>query len=142
ASTDVLVVRHAETCLPGVGQCEADSAGKLYFQSWQCATQPPSTYHLDVAGFTDVLRKDCATAAPKRKFISDIYYVRSYANTAGDGIPTLMRSRFDLAAGNLAHQPAQPLIDGVQGFRVEMGLDTLGKSAAAVDYTAGVAWTD
>ena len=68
--------------------------------------------------------------------------MRSYATTVGDGIPTLMRSRFDLAAGNLGHQPAQELIDGVQGFRVELGLDTLGKTADAVDYTTSVSWSN
>jgi type IV pilus assembly protein PilW len=142
ANTDVLVVRHAETCLAGAAGCEADGAGKLYFQSSFCGTQPPATFNLDVAGFSGILAKDCATAAPKRKFISDIYYVRTYATTVGDGIPTLMRSRFDLAAGNLEHQPAQELIDGVQGFRVELGLDTLGKTAAGVDYTTGVSWSN
>lgn len=43
ASTDVLVVRHAATCLPGEAGCEADVAGKLYFQSSQCASGTAGT---------------------------------------------------------------------------------------------------
>ncbi len=39
AGTDVLVVRHAELCVAGSGgNCEADVAGKLYFQVSRCLT--------------------------------------------------------------------------------------------------------
>lgn len=142
ANTDILVVRHAETCLPGTPNCEADTAGKLYFQSSLCGTQKPSSFDLSTAGFTNMLGKDCTTPTPKRKFIADIYYVRDYAETVGDGIPTLARSRFDLAGGALAQQAPVPLIEGVEGFRVELGLDTLSKTSAAANYTVPIAWAD
>jgi type IV pilus assembly protein PilW len=143
AGTDVLVVRHAETCVAGMPNCEADSLGKLYFQSTFCGTQKPSDFDLSTAGFTTMLAKNCTAPAPKRKFISDIYYVRTYAETATDGIPTLMRSRFDLSAtGGLAQQPPVALIEGIEGFRVELGLDTLSKTGAAVNYTQAIAWAD
>jgi hypothetical protein len=45
AGTDVLIVRHAELCVPGeatgatgAGTCEADVAGNLYMQSSLCDT--------------------------------------------------------------------------------------------------------
>jgi type IV pilus assembly protein PilW len=136
ANTDVLLVRHAETCVPGVGNCEADIAGKLYFQSTLCSTDT-TPYMLDTAGYT-LHNRNCATVADKRKFISNIYYIRDYAVTAGDGIPTLMRSSFDSGA----FQPAQPLIEGIDGFRVEFGIDNLSKTGAAVDYTAALNWQD
>jgi len=142
ANTDVLVVRHAETCLPGTPNCEADIAGKLYFQSSFCGTQKPSDFDLSTAGFTSMTGKNCTTPSPKRKFVSDIYYVRDYAETVGDGIPTLARSRFDLLPTGLAQQPPVPLIEGVEGFRVELGLDTLGKTGAAVNYAAAINWAD
>ncbi|MGJ7498271.1 PilW family protein [Variovorax sp. RT4R15] len=142
ANTDVLVVRHAETCLQGAPNCEADTAGKLYFQSSLCGTQKPSAFDLSTAGFTTMLRKDCTMPSPKRKFIADIYYVRDYAEVVGDGMPTLARSRFDLSGGALAQQPPVALIEGIDGFRVELGLDTIGKTGAAVDYTVPVAWAD
>jgi len=142
ANTDILVVRHAETCLPGAPNCEADTAGKLYFQSSLCGTQKPSSFDLSTAGFTNMLGKDCTTPTPKRKFIADIYYVRDYAETVGDGIPTLARSRFDLAGGTLGQQAPVPLIEGVEGFRVELGLDTLSKTSAAANYTVPISWAD
>jgi type IV pilus assembly protein PilW len=140
--TDVLVVRHAETCAAGMPNCEADTLGKLYFQSSFCGTQKPSDFSLDTAGFTTVLAKNCTTPAPKRKFISDIYYVRTYAEAAADGIPTLMRSRFDLSATGLAQQPPVPLIEGIDAFWVELGLDTLSKTGALVNYAQPINWAD
>ncbi|MET3378031.1 MULTISPECIES: PilW family protein [Variovorax] len=142
ANTDVLVVRHAETCLPGAPNCEADIAGNLYFQSSLCGTQKPSSFDLSTAGFGNMLKKDCTTPSPKRKLVADIYYVRDYADTVGDGVPTLARSRFDFVSGALAQQPPVPLIEGVEGFRVEFGLDTIGKTSVAVNYAAAIDWAD
>ena len=209
SNTDVLVVRHAETCAPGETNCEAHTAGKLYFQASQCEdeitsqaqagsatsitlstsssattnfyvgrtvrilaggglgqarlitayngtskvatvspawdTTAPATvpdinsiysfgfgYLLDTSGFTTLHKRNCTTVAEKRKFISNIYYVRDYAKTVGDGIPTLMLSSFDLAGGALKHQEAQPLIEGIEGFQVELGIDNLSKAGANI----------
>lgn len=164
ADTDVLVVRHADTCLPGAGNCEADIAGKLYFQPSSCEIEIDGDlrYRLDTTGFstlgTGLHQRDCVgtvvspapstlpitagTFANKRKFVSSIYYVRDYAMIAGDGIPTLVRSDFDLSGGALAHQPAVPLIEGIEGFRVELGIDSVGDAATAVNYTVASAWSD
>jgi Tfp pilus assembly protein PilV len=208
ANTDVLVVRYAQTCVAGVGSCEADTPGKMYFQSSLCENEVSGTaqggdatsitldagasatdntyngliirilagpgagesrtvtgylgatkvatvntpwttipdnssiyalglgYVLGTNGYV-FTKKDCATQADKRKFVSNIYYIRDYS-TPGDGIPTLMRSSFD----GVAHQPAEALIEGIQGFRVEYGIDELSDTGAAVNYTMGVAWVD
>lgn len=141
ANTDVLVLRHAETCLPGTSNCEADTAGKLYFQSSLCSTETATPYVLDTSGYT-LHNRDCTTVANKRKLISNIYYIRDYAVTAGDGIPTLMRSQFDLSGTTLAHQAAVPLIEGIEGFSVEFGIDSLSDSGAAVNYGEAIAWAD
>ena len=174
-NTDVLVVRHVETCLPGVGTCEADATGKLYFQSSFCekelnptAPTTPARFVLaptptgtDTTVFT-LKKKGCTgtlpntvnkvgeTVAEKRKFISTIFYVRSWARVAGDGIPTLMRSRFDLSGGTLAHQAAEPLIEGIEGFRVEFGIDNISDDGTNVItntdptklYSAAIKWND
>lgn len=153
ADTDVLVVRHAELCVAGSGgNCEADVPGNVYIQSSRCeddiervkfGTQGDTTF--------DLLQLDCLTVAEKRKFVSNIYYVRDYAVAAGDGIPTLMRSTFTLGAGAgamPAHQPAVALVEGIQAFRVELGVDSRSKAYAGqptgtpVDYGAEVAWLD
>ncbi len=142
AGTDIVVVRHAETCLPGTTNCEADVAGAMYFQSSLCGTQKPSSFDLSTGVFDQMFLKDCTTPSPKRKLVADIYYVRDYAEAVDDGIPTLARSRFDLVGGTLAQQPPTPLIEGVEGFRVELGLDTLSKTGAAVNYAQAIAWAD
>lgn len=147
--TDVLVVRHAETCLPGVGGCAAAAAGKLYFQTTFCASDtgsfvltdyPASVSEVNDASHFNLHGRTCGASdwSPLRRFVSNIYYIRDYSTTAGDGIPTLVRSTFD----NLAHQAATPLIEGIEGFHVEFGIDSLSETGAAVDYTAAVAWSD
>jgi len=148
AGTDVLVVRHAETCIPGEGgNCPADNPDGLYFQSTQCSTElvvgAPTPYVLsdDPADFAGLHKRDCATVADKRRFTSSIYYIRDHAVTAGDGIPTLMRSQFDLD-GTLAFQEAQAMIEGVEGFRVELGIDNLSETGGAVNYLSAIVWAD
>jgi len=145
-NTDVLVVRHAGTCVPGDPNCVADVANALYFQASNCVSGPSAdapAYRLDTVNFN--LKKRSCTAgdtAEKRKYISYMYFVRDFAQVAGDGIPMLMRSQFDLSGGVLAFQPAVPLIEGIEGFRVELGIDNLSKTGAAVDYSVGAASDD
>jgi type IV pilus assembly protein PilW len=140
ADSDVLVVRHAEMCVPGVGGCEAYAAGNIYIQSSLCAAEatpmvigPNATYNLTA--------RNCTTLAERRKFISHIYYVRDYARAAGDGIPTLVRSEFELD-GTLAHQEPVPLIEGVDALRVEIGIDDTSRTGNAVDNAAAINWVD
>ena len=143
SDTDVLVVRHAETCVAGVGGCEADTAGRLYFQASFC-DDDAGDYVLGTTGFglhtmtipagATSCNDAASTFAEKRKFVSSIYYIRD------DN--TLMRSQFDLASGVLEQQPAQALIEGVEGFRVELGIDSLSKTGAAVNYAQAVNWAD
>lgn len=150
ANTDVLVVRHAEACIPGVGNCEANNASRAYFQSSNClpAANSYPTYQIATSGFT-LQQRDCATPAVRRRFVQHIYYVRDFSTTAGDGIATLVRSSFDFGdhdgnagtANVLAQLPPTPLVEGIEAFRVELGLDTLSRSGAAVDYTSAVTWS-
>jgi type IV pilus assembly protein PilW len=139
AGSDVLVVRHAEMCVPGVGDCEADIAGNIYIQSSLCTADttpmvigPNATYNLTA--------RNCTALAEKRKFISHIYYVRDYARDVGDGIPTLVRSEFDLVGGTLAHQPPVALIEGVDALRVEIGIDDTSWTGDPVDNAAEIDW--
>lgn len=143
ANTDVLLVRHAATCVAGLGGCPAIVANALYFQASRCENEigaaTPLVYKFegaaDAAGSNFTLKKRGCTGTPPaatvgtiaeiRKFTSNIYYIRNYAVTPGDGIPTLMRSEFDLSGGVLGHKTAEPLINGIEGFRVEFGIDNL-----------------
>ena len=150
-NTDVLVVRHVDLCLPGDANCEVDTLGKVYFQSslsYNAYCTFPlvadnTPYTFSTIGFGSLHKKDCISPiTEKRKFISNIYYVRDYAKTVGDGIPTLMLSQFDLVGGVLAHQAAVPLIEGIESFKVELGIDNLSSTGASVDYTTPINWPD
>jgi type IV pilus assembly protein PilW len=144
AGTDLLIVRHVEMCLPGEAgsYCEADDPDDLYLQAGNCATEV-TPYVLDTSGFA-LTKMNCATVADKRKFVSNVYYVRNYAVTAGDGIPTLVRSRFtsDPVSGALAYEAPVALVEGIEGFRVELGVDDVSKTGAAVDYGTAINWED
>jgi len=227
AGTDVLVVRHADTCVPGVGNCEADAAGKLYFQTSYCAAEKSAgmaqtatgnsltlqstasavndayvglmirttggtgrnqyrtvasydgsthvatmltpwdiipdgttTYSFEYVLGTSAypLHKiDCdgtgtpptlpitgGTIADKRRFISDLYYIADVPHPERDGevIPTLVRSQFDLVDGTLAQQAPLALIEGVETFRVELGIDNRSDTGALVNYADAVNWAD
>lgn len=149
ASTDVLFVRHLENCVPGAGSCPALVTGALYFQGQRCGTGAPSpaysmTTYAAATLATDFpqQKRDCVTPAELRKFVSSLYYIRNYAVTVGDGIPTLMRSQFDLSGGVLAHKAAEVLIEGIEGFRVEFGVDNLSDSGANVNFGAAISWAD
>lgn len=155
-NTDVLVTRHAETCLPGVGNCEALDNTKVYFQASFCeaeTTAPtplryvlynnpgnlPTLFQLKKRGCTGTPPTTAGIVADMRKFISNIYYVRNYAVTAGDGIPTLMRASFNATGGTPSFDPPVALIEGIQGFRVELGIDAKGRCGTTNNYTQAVA---
>lgn len=152
-STDVLVVRHAANCLPDATNCEALDNSKMYFQASFCEKEttatPPLRYVLSNTAADFTLKKRGCTGAPpavtvgtvsdKRKFISNIYYVRNYAVTAGDGIPTLMRSNFNLVSGTPAHGTSVALIEGIEGFAVELGIDAKSRCDTSTNYTNAIA---
>lgn len=132
SNSDVLVVRYAATCVAGVGNCENYDPDKLYLQTQGCGDTLHGNYvvaaaTLPVVGTssaTTVYKKDCTTAADKRKLIASIFYVRNYSVTSSDGIPTLMRADFDLSGGSVQLQSAQPVIEGIQSIHFEYGRDT------------------
>ena len=149
-NTDVLVVRHVDTCAIGDTNCAALAANALYFQPSRCGTDTstfsmeaydPATYNISVL---NLHKRDCVatTFVETRKFISNMYYVRDYAVTAGDGIPTLMRSEFGVSSGVPAQQPAQAMIEGIEGFRVEFGVDSVSDSGAAVNQAQAITWAN
>ena len=147
ADTDMLVVRHVDTCAAGETGCEVEVLNKLYMQAARCNTEI-GTYVLALSDLPNAApfdrhMRNCTTLAEKRKFISHIYYIRDYAVTAGDGIPTLMRSEFDsVGGGTPAHQAAVPLVEGIDAFRVEFGIDSVSRTGDAVNYADPIDWDD
>lgn len=165
-STDVLVLRHLDTCAAGVDPgCPAPTASDVYFQPQRCTSSSnanftPATFALGSAKSTanglgevtttfelgtattstlmPMYGRDCATPAPAYKYVESLYYVRKYAVTAGDGVPTLMRSQFTGGA----HQVADAMIEGIEGFRVELGIDNVSDAGTPVNFAAGPGWVD
>ncbi|MFZ6048045.1 PilW family protein [Pseudomonas sp. CR3202] len=131
--TDVLVVRHAENCVPGTTNCEAEDADKVYFQFSRCSSVSPYAYVLSKSGFT-LQKKSCLSTelAEKRKYVSNIYFIRD------DN--TLMRAEF--TGGGGSGWSVQPIVDGVERLIVELGVDNLSDSGAAVNYAQAVTWAN
>jgi type IV pilus assembly protein PilW len=155
ANTDVLVVRHADNCLPGVGSCDADTLAnavpKVYFQASFCAVETentppyrfvlsntPADFTLKKRGCTGTPPGTVGTAAERRKYVSNMYFVRNYAVNAGDGIPTLMRSTFGIKADGTApaYETPASVVEGVQGFAVEIGIDAVARCGGAATTAA------
>lgn len=132
AKSDVLVVRHANTCVAGPG-CDGGADTGPHIQISACRTEAPPepAYLLDGKAVLDarptkIRKKNCATTADARKMVVNIYYV---ANSGG--VPTLMRVSF----ANGAYGAPQPLVDGIEGFRVEFGVDNLGSNGLPISAT-------
>jgi len=145
ANTDILVVRHADTCEAGVGTCDADEADRLYLQSSRCTSEMAAgnrvVFDNQAASFTLRRNINCPAVAPavdlparKRRYVSSIYYVRNFAFSSGDGIPTLMRASFGLSGTTPAYLAAQPMIEGIEALRFEYGLDNVGANGLPVNY--------
>ena len=117
----VIGVRRAQTCVAGVGTCDAVVANEPYLQVALCA-KDLSTHALGPSGSTtfDLRLKNCTTTAGVRRYIQRIYYV-SEDNGAGAAIPTLKRLEM-----NGASYTEVALVEGIEYLHVEYGIDTDG----------------
>lgn len=133
-NTDVLVVRHAAPCAAVASAADPDcqnTANNMFFQVSRCSSDA-AAFALSAAPAELVLKNaTCSATAPLYRFISTLYWIRNYFVTPGDGVPTLVRTRFQLAGGVLAHQQTEILVDGVQALRVQIGVDNASKPTAA-----------
>jgi type IV pilus assembly protein PilW len=136
ASSDVLVVSHANTCTWGTAGCDggADTGPHIQVSACQAGLPPEAMYVVDSANFP-LLDKacapgcapGCATKAARRKIVTNIYYLATSNN-----LPTLMR--VSLVNGAYTNPP-QPLIEGIEAFHVEYGIDTLGRNGLPISAT-------
>jgi type IV pilus assembly protein PilW len=135
SETDVLVVRRANTTTQA-----ADSvvATNYYTQTAFCETANP-VFKVDQSGFT-LKDKDCSTDRPVRQLHTYIFYIAKCSiGTNSDGsckstdplLPTLKRAE-PSSDGTIVYTS---LVDGIEQFQVEYGLDT-GGDGSADTYTA------
>ena len=128
ASSDVLVVRHANTCTAGTANCDGGTDTGPHIQVSACRSEvpPEARYVIDSAAFP-LREKNCTTIAARSKVVSNIYYLATSNN-----LPTLMR----VSLVNGAYSTPQPLIEGIEAFRLEYGIDTLGKNGLPINTAA------
>lgn len=127
-SSDVLVVSHANTCTAGTPGCEGgtDIGPHIQTSSCQAGSPPPEASYVISATTFPLKNKDCTTIAPRRKVISNIYYLANNNNS-----PTLMRIPFV----NGSYSQPEPLIEGIEAFKVEYGVDSLGQNGLPISNT-------
>jgi type IV pilus assembly protein PilW len=135
AGTDVLIVRHASTCVADTGtdnNCENFAANKAYLQVSLCSADPQAYVMATDSDVSTIppftlLKRDgsgngCTapgyspTNADRRKLISNLYYI-------GDD-DTLRRSELDYESPSVVQQSAQVLVGGIEHMEVEYGVDT------------------
>jgi type IV pilus assembly protein PilW len=126
AGTDVLVVRRFNTEATPL----ASAVGNLpYVQISECSTDNTATPFLINTGANAsalILRqRTCgANKADLWRYREQVYYVRDYSVTVGDGVPTLVRVELDVdSSGTLVSNPV-PLVEGIENLRVDFGVDT------------------
>ncbi len=114
-NTSVLVIKRVQ------GACYS---GDPAFVPACTAGVPPAGVYLRTNGYVGRLitvPTDTTTASAGRErdweFIPRIYYIRRFSVTDGDGIPTLVRKA--LQGGVMV---SQPLVDGVENFRLTAGV--------------------
>jgi type IV pilus assembly protein PilW len=121
AGSDVVVIRRARTCAAGVAGCQSAAAGMPYVQASLCANEvTPHRLGREGATTFDLKKKDCTTLAEKRQYLTRIYYL-STDNGDGAVVPTLMRLELT-GAGWIA----VPLVEGIEQFNIEYGIDSNG----------------
>lgn len=135
--TDIIVVRHAAPCVAVTPSSATDNdckdeSGNVFFQYGRCSNGfalSANTADLNMQ------KGDCTTTADKYRFVSTIYWVRNYFATAGDGIPTLVRTRFqtydDSGTTKVRHTGSETLVDGIEALRVQLGVDNVSKPTSS-----------
>ncbi|WP_426162004.1 PilW family protein [Pseudoduganella sp. R-34] len=142
ANTDVVVVRHTQTCVVGAADCEDEAAGGPFFQASQCSNDyelgsSDKNKHYQISeinnGFT-LHQYNCTAAinsgtpADVRRLLTHIYFVANNS-MARDGVPTLKRAEV-VSKGGVMSVQIVPLAEGIENMQLEYGLDTSGDGVA------------
>jgi type IV pilus assembly protein PilW len=142
AGTDIVMIRRAKTCVAGVSGCDATDANKAYVQVSLCADETTTHKVAQGTGGLDLKPKSCTGTAGLREYLPTIFYV-STDNGQGASVPTLKKIQLTKDPTTNAYGwMTSPLVEGIEQFHVEYGLDTGGSSLplnfdGAVDsYTA------
>lgn len=124
ADTDIVAIRRV------AGQATADiasgstvqlRAGQFYLKT--NGTVGSLIHNGNSASYTMASSTDVPLQAPVAfwKYLPRVYFIRSYAETPGDGIPALCRMELQQVAS--ASMAVECLADGVENLQIEWGLD-------------------
>ena len=131
AGTDVIVVRRLHT-EPVAATALAGVPNQVFVQVSECKDDDTATPFLVDLGKNSAnfkLRQlDCVKTAEVRRFREQLYYVRDYSVTAGDGIPTLVRVELDGDGASVVSN-AVPLVEGIENLKVDWGVDNDGNGS-------------
>jgi type IV pilus assembly protein PilW len=128
--TDVLVVRRFQSESVPLATAQAatpaDRPNNLqwYVQISECAADDPNIpFKVDVGSSSNfnLHKLDCSAIADLWRLREQVYYLRDYSTTAGDGIPTLVRAELHVSASQ--NMETLPLVEGIESFRVDYGID-------------------
>lgn len=134
ADSNILMVSHANTCAKGAVPCDGGTDTGPHIQVSSCTTPPPEpSFAIHDTAFP-LRQRDCLTPAERRKIVTNFYYVGE-----SNGQPTLMRVSLD--NGDYSSVP-QPLIEGIEAFRVEFLVDRKSETNEDVVYTDVIKWQD
>ena len=124
-TSDVLVISHANTCTAAPTGCDGgtDTGPHIQTSACQAGSPPPEASYVISSSAFPLKDKDCTAIAPRRKVISNIYYLAN-----NNSLPTLMR----ISLVNGSYSQPQPLIEGIEAFKVEYGIDSLGTNGLPV----------
>lgn len=130
SGTDVLVVRRASTVV-----ASALTASDLYIQGKGEAFVMRNGSNATVFNLKQV---DGITPAPIRKYLVNVYYIRSCSDCSGsgDGIPTLVRRELQGGAFTTVS-----IAEGIEDMQLRYGLDSDNKGGAS-EYSSTLAHTD
>ncbi len=129
AGTDVIVIRRFNSETVAV----ASAVGSIpYVQISECASDvapaTPFVFNTGAGGGFTARQRDCSTVANLYRYREQVYYIRDYSVTVGDGIPTLVRMELDDSGGALVMNPV-PLVEGIENLRMDLGVDNDGDGA-------------
>ncbi|MBC7860441.1 MAG: PilW family protein [Burkholderiaceae bacterium] len=133
AGTDIVVVRHTATCVAGIGDCDAVSAGGPFFQASLCnnpselgSGDTANFYNLEITdGALSRHQRNCTDPAVIRRYLTHIYFVANNDNP-GDAIPTLKRAELGESSGGVLAWRIAPLVEGIDNLQLEYGIDDVG----------------
>jgi type IV pilus assembly protein PilW len=157
--TDILVIRRADTNTTAPASLVA---AQVYMQANANQTDPanPNIALGTAANFTPsppgLLEKDGTTVSPIRKYHVHVYFIAPCSIPNGGGttctganddngapIPTLKRLELTLnAAGTALEMKLVPLVEGIENFQVDYGIDTDGDGVPNGAYVTAPALAD